>query len=343
VFHASPAVNPDRALLRVNLTKLPIWSESVLRDTILTNFARYGIVREFVLYLDDWSNSWFTGNGHLYIERPTGKDIRSFESLTYQIPLEGKNTFCLATWTKMDAHCIYCKSMGHSRKDCDKLPVETRSCYVCHNRGHIARNCPKARADNTTSSKRRRNAELSAFIPTASPIQVAASSDKPKAHSSRIESKGDSMQPQTSEPNSGSLTDISADPNANSTKEPQLIASSNITEGVEIQDGAKTPQVQLLKLHTMNTRTKNTSDEVLDQASNLESSNKQFKSCKCGSTAHKRPNHSTCPLNKKNINQLQTSHPGDDDMEVDERESAGKSALDSDTDEEDSEIGQNSA
>jgi hypothetical protein len=48
-------------------------------------------------------------------------------------------------------------------------------------------------------------------------------------------------------------------------------------------------------------------------------------------------------LNKKNISQLQTSNPGDDDMEVDERESAGKSALDSDTDEEDSEIGQNSA
>jgi hypothetical protein len=93
----------------------------------------------------------------------------------------------------------------------------------------------------------------------------------------------------------------------------------------------------------MNTRTKNTSNEVLDQASNLEFSNKQFKSCKCGSTAHKRPNHSICPLNKKNINQLQTSNPGDDDMEVDERESAGKSALDSDTNEEDSEIGQNSA
>jgi hypothetical protein len=135
----------------------------------------------------------------------------------------------------MDAHCIYCKSMGHSRNDCDKLPVETRPCYVCHNRGHIARNRPKARANGTTSSKRSHNAGLSAFIPTASPITVATSSDKPEAFSSRIESKGDSMQPQTPELNSGSLTDISAEPNANS------------TQGVETQDGAKTPQVQLLK------------------------------------------------------------------------------------------------
>jgi hypothetical protein len=71
---------------------------------------------------------------------------------------------------------------------------------------------------------------------------------------------------------------------------------------------------------------KNTSDEVLNQVSHLETSNKKFKSCKCGSTAHKRSNHSTCPLNKKNINQLQTCNPDDDDMEVDEHEFSGKSA-----------------
>ena len=53
VFTASPAVHPDRALLKVNLTKIPIMPIEQLRDKLLNNFARYGIVGELVIYLDD--------------------------------------------------------------------------------------------------------------------------------------------------------------------------------------------------------------------------------------------------------------------------------------------------
>jgi hypothetical protein len=140
VFHASPAVHPDRALLRVNLTKLPIWNLDKLRNSLLNNLSRYGIVREIIIYLDDWSGSWPTGNGHVYLERPITA-TKTHEVLTYNIPLEGENTFCLGTWTNMGKHCVYCKGSDHYRKDCTKAPSEKRRCYQCGNSGHIARNC----------------------------------------------------------------------------------------------------------------------------------------------------------------------------------------------------------
>ena len=85
-FYASPAIHPDRALLKVDLTKLPIWEGQRLQDSLLNNLSRYGIVREMTLYLDDWSGCWFTGNGHLYLEQPNDNN-KTFESLTYKIPL----------------------------------------------------------------------------------------------------------------------------------------------------------------------------------------------------------------------------------------------------------------
>lgn len=175
VFHAFPAVSPDRALTRINLTKLPITKIDTLRDELRNNFARYGIVREIVIYLDDWSSSWFTGNGHLYIERPkTGPKKNDFDDLMYKIQLDSLDTYCLATWTKMDSHCVYCKKMGHSRKDCDIIPSETRKCYACHSRGHIARNCPRAKADGSTSLKRPRSSVDEAPAPSnTSPAKAA--------------------------------------------------------------------------------------------------------------------------------------------------------------------------
>ncbi|KAG1171135.1 hypothetical protein G6F70_007218 [Rhizopus microsporus] len=116
VFTASPAVHPDRALLKVQ--------------------------------------GWFSGNGYIYLERPPSSEIK-FDPLTYKIPFDGDHS-CLGTWSKMDKHCIYCKAMGHIRKDCPSLPTETRTCFVCNSRGHIARNCPKVTNPNQTASKRRR-------------------------------------------------------------------------------------------------------------------------------------------------------------------------------------------
>ncbi|ORE02524.1 hypothetical protein BCV72DRAFT_265128 [Rhizopus microsporus var. microsporus] len=56
----------------------------------------------------------------------------------------------------MDKHCIYCKAMGHIRKDCPSLSTETRTCFVRHSHGHIACSCPKITNPNQTASKCRR-------------------------------------------------------------------------------------------------------------------------------------------------------------------------------------------
>ncbi|KAI7897864.1 uncharacterized protein BX663DRAFT_490490 [Cokeromyces recurvatus] len=86
-FHASPAVHPDRALLCINLTKLPIWTLDKLRNSLLNNLSRYGIVRKIVIYLDDCSGSWSTGNGPVNMERPSNAN-KTHEVLTYNILLE---------------------------------------------------------------------------------------------------------------------------------------------------------------------------------------------------------------------------------------------------------------
>ena len=125
-----------------------------LRDKLLNNFVRYGIVKELVIYLDDWAQRWFSGNGCICLKRPPSSGIK-FDPLTYNIPFDGDHS-CLGTWSKMDKHCIYCKAMGHIKNGCPSLPTETRTCFVCHSRDHIARNCPKVTNPNQATSKRRR-------------------------------------------------------------------------------------------------------------------------------------------------------------------------------------------
>ncbi|KAG0751580.1 hypothetical protein G6F16_013490 [Rhizopus arrhizus] len=70
-FPAFPAVDSQQALLKVNLSKLPLLPVKELRELLINNFSRYGIVRDIVIYLDDWSQTWFSGNGCIYLERPS--------------------------------------------------------------------------------------------------------------------------------------------------------------------------------------------------------------------------------------------------------------------------------
>ncbi|RCH85329.1 hypothetical protein CU097_007165 [Rhizopus azygosporus] len=64
-----------------------------LRDKLLNRFVRYGIVRELAIYLDDWAQRWFSGNGCIYLERSPSSKIK-FDHLTYKIPLDGDHS-CL--------------------------------------------------------------------------------------------------------------------------------------------------------------------------------------------------------------------------------------------------------
>ncbi|RCH91805.1 hypothetical protein CU098_005026, partial [Rhizopus stolonifer] len=92
-FSAFPAVHPNRALMKVNLSKIPIMPIDKLKTKLLNNFARYGLVHELVIFFDDWGQRWFSGNGCVYLERPANSEIQ-FEKLTYKIPLDDDHS-CL--------------------------------------------------------------------------------------------------------------------------------------------------------------------------------------------------------------------------------------------------------
>lgn len=160
-FYANPSVPPSKSLLKVHLSKLPILAPSDLHQLLLNTFSSFGRVRDIVLYFDDASNRFFCGNGAIYLDRYS--DFKENESegwapLTYKIDLDS-TTFCLGKWAKMEAHCVYCKQMGHTRKDCKEIPPTSRTCYNCHKRGHIARHCPRLKDDKIASSKRLRTDE----------------------------------------------------------------------------------------------------------------------------------------------------------------------------------------
>ncbi|CEG82533.1 hypothetical protein RMATCC62417_16592 [Rhizopus microsporus] len=94
VFTASPAVHPDRALLRVNLTKIPIMPIEQLRDKLLNNFAQYGIVRElFILMIGP--NAGFPAMSHIRKDCPS-------------LPTETRT-------------CFVCHSRGHIARNRPKV------------------------------------------------------------------------------------------------------------------------------------------------------------------------------------------------------------------------------
>ncbi|KAG2228472.1 hypothetical protein INT48_003129 [Thamnidium elegans] len=282
-FHADPAVHPDQALLRVNLTKLPIWNWDKLRNSLMNNLSRYGIVREIVLYLDDWSGNWFTGNGHVYIERPLQTE-KNFETSTYKIPLEGENTFCLGTWTNMGKHCVYCKQTGHYRKECTEAPEEKRRCYQCGNSGHIARNCFRTKTDNTTSNKRRRtpiqHVQTEVTLPVSPSTAVAEIVENDPAQFIDRIVINDELDTQSADESEPTSTHLEEEDN-----------ESMITTSPSEQFGDTSPAV----LHTRTQRSK--AGATLRLKDFVISTN--TKSCQCGGTDHRRTTSNKCRLNKK--------------------------------------------
>ncbi|KAG2194342.1 hypothetical protein INT47_011509 [Mucor saturninus] len=154
-FYATPAVPQDNIILKVHLSKLPFLPVADLHATLVDNFSRFGNVRDVTIYLDDESKTAFCGNGAIFLDRsidPTNP--KAWDKLTYKIDL-GNQSFCLGKWAKMESHCVYCKQMGHTRKDCQEIPTISKTCCLCDRRGHLARHCPRAHDNSIASSKKR--------------------------------------------------------------------------------------------------------------------------------------------------------------------------------------------
>lgn len=147
-----------------------------LHNELVSTFAQYGIPRDIVLYEDDFSGSFFTGNGYIYLDRP---ESSSFLPLSPRIK-SGTHSF-LATWPKMGVFCRYCKDLGHRLEKCPVRPTEERTCYTCNQPGHLSGKCPRASSATDVTPpghKRSRNAQASKAS-TKSPSGSASSKYAP--------------------------------------------------------------------------------------------------------------------------------------------------------------------
>lgn len=300
-FYASPAVHPDQALLKVNLSKLPIWQLDKLRHSLLNNFSRYGVVREISIYLDDWSGCWFTGNGHLYIERPNHAS-KQYETLTYKIDLEDGNTFCLGTWSKMGKHCVYCKASDHYRKECTKAPEEKRRCSTCGSKGHIARNCHRAITDSNTSSKRRRDStqnpkvstvatpvaieQATPLIEPTAPIEAISETEDVNRPNGQVDAAFDTIV-QVEVPEVLEVPEIHETPATSVPSHPSTVDSTPL-QGEPSNIRSRTTRMQLRSTPTPSAKL---ASSVLVDA---------IKGCKrCGGKDHQKSSSLKCPMNKK--------------------------------------------
>ncbi|OBZ81783.1 hypothetical protein A0J61_10170 [Choanephora cucurbitarum] len=181
----------------------------------------------------------------------------------------------------MGNHCVYCKETGHYRIECTKAPTVKRRCYQCGNTNHIARNCFRINTDDSTSNKRRRG--------------------------KRIDPKHFPMKPSQLIVTTAVEVVLQKEPSVTSTVETTSETSVTVIEDIpQVETDTVVPSVPVDILEPA-------SDPILSRSTrstvrrpaHLEEfivPSRQTKTCKCGSTSHRKTNHSQCPLNKKNLN-----------------------------------------
>ncbi|KAG0783103.1 hypothetical protein G6F22_008825 [Rhizopus arrhizus] len=180
-FKATLAYSSENTLHKINLTDITCASDEYLKSRLQSTFERFGVVKDIVLYHDDISREWFTGNGHVYLEIPRNPSTE-LEPLTYRISLFDSDTSFLATWARMPDHCRYCKHMGHTKESCDKRPVDPRTCFICNKNGHISYHCDRALdRDRDLSSHKRARQQAPASSVTSRRIATPSRRTRPEA------------------------------------------------------------------------------------------------------------------------------------------------------------------
>ncbi|KAG1035325.1 hypothetical protein G6F43_013249 [Rhizopus delemar] len=180
-FKATLAYSSENILHKINLTDITCASDEYLKPRLQSTFERFGIVKDIVLYHDDISREWFTGNGHVYLEIPRNPSTE-LEPLTYRISLSDSDTSFLATWARMPEHCRYCKHMGHTKESCDKRPVDPRTCFICNKKGHISYHCDRALdRDRDLPSHKRARQQAPASSVTSRRIATPSRRTRPEA------------------------------------------------------------------------------------------------------------------------------------------------------------------
>ncbi|KAI9033713.1 hypothetical protein CLU79DRAFT_8482 [Phycomyces nitens] len=139
-FHPTLGMHKGTKIMRLFLTKLPATPRPILASQLISILFNFGTVRELGHNtLCVFPNS----TGYAYLEPPPNSD-RSLARISYKIPYDDHYSFFLATWTRMGAHCTYCKAMGHGSESCTVRPTDSHHCYTCGEMCYeLVTNCPK--------------------------------------------------------------------------------------------------------------------------------------------------------------------------------------------------------
>lgn len=99
ILPATTAIPPTHQLYKVELSKITLLRYDVLKSELMKTFSKFGTVLDIVIYEDDITGSWFTGNGHVYISCKKS-NLQFCPQSVYVGTSGGYYSATVATWIK---------------------------------------------------------------------------------------------------------------------------------------------------------------------------------------------------------------------------------------------------
>ncbi|KAI9359093.1 hypothetical protein BD770DRAFT_442801 [Pilaira anomala] len=100
VLPAYHAIAPSLELVKVHLSNISITDFDILKTRLLETFSFYGTVLDIVLYEDDVTNTWFTGNGHVYLSRKKAHYEHRDPPSVYLTGTNNSSNMVFTIWSK---------------------------------------------------------------------------------------------------------------------------------------------------------------------------------------------------------------------------------------------------